>query len=53
MNRHEVPTRVAPKKKKNSNKMACVVGAKRGRGGGEGEKRDKMINKTLLRDKVD
>ena len=46
---------LAAKKKKISNKMACVAGAKGRRewgGGGGGEKRDKMRTKTLLKDTV-
>ena len=36
------------KRQKNNNKMTCVAGAKGRRG--RGEKRDKMIKKTLLKE---
>ena len=44
---------LASKKKKISNKMACVAGAKgRREGGGGAEKRDKVRRKTLLKDTI-
>ena len=45
---------LASKKKKISNKMACVAGAKGRRewGGGGEEKRDKVRRKTLLKDTI-
>ena len=40
------------KRQKKNNKMACMAEAKgrRGGGGGGGEKRDKIIEKTLLQE---
>ena len=45
---------LASKKKKISNKMACVAGAKGRRewGAGGEEKRDKVRRKTLLKDTI-